>query len=206
VGTFNLRQRILIEDILARLKKEDPSAGLSLARLDEARGGAEPLFIKNLENLQGDERDVIFISCTFGPDRDGRVYQRFGPLANENGWRRLNVLITRAKKRVEVFTSMKPEDITSEPGQEGRMALRAYLEYAKTGRLPDRESAVRPPDSDFERAVAQAVKNLGYEVQCQVGVAGYFVDKEDLILTRSHKATEEVLSNVVDESSGSVTL
>jgi very-short-patch-repair endonuclease len=177
VGTFNLKQRILIEDILSRLVKEDPSAELSLRKLDKAHDGAEPLFIKNLENLQGDERDVIFISCTFGPDKDGRVYQRFGPLAYSNGWRRLNVLTTRAKKRVEVFTSMRAEDITATPGQEGRTALKEYLKYAETGALPDYGHPTgRPPDSDFERAVAQVVRNMGYEVQPQVGVAGYFVD------------------------------
>ena len=180
VGTFNLKQRILIEDMLAKLTKEDPSADLSLRKLNTAYGGMEPLFIKNLENLQGDQRDVIFISCTFGPDKEtGRVYQRFGPLVAKNGWRRLNVLITRAKKRVEVFTSMKAEDITLEPGrdQEGRKALKEYLKYAETGCLPDYGRATdKPPDSDFERAVAQVVRNLGYEVEPQVGVAGYFVD------------------------------
>lgn len=179
IGTFNLKQRILIEDMLAKLTKEDPSAELSLRNLNAACSGTEPLFIKNLENLQGDQRDVIFISCTFGPEKEtGRVYKRFGPLAAKNGWRRLNVLITRAKKRVEVFTSMKAEDITVEPGkdQEGRKAFKDYLKYAETGRLPDYERSVRPPDSDFERAVAQVVRNLGYEVKPQVGVAGYFVD------------------------------
>lgn len=177
VGTLNIKQRMLIEDMLTRFIREDPSAELSLEKLNEAHDGTEPLFIKNLENLQGDERDVIFISCTFGPDKDGRVYQRFGPLGYGDGWRRLNVLITRAKKRVEVFTSMRAEDITGEAGQEGRIALRDYLKYAETGVLPDYGYPdVRGPDSDFECAVAQVVRNLGYDVVPQVGVAGYFVD------------------------------
>lgn len=176
VGTLNIKQRMLIEDILARVIREDPSAELSLTKLNEAHDGTEPWFIKNLENLQGDERDVIFISCTFGPDKDGRVYQRFGPLAYGNGWRRLNVLATRAKKRVEVFTSMRPEDITGEAGQEGRIALRDYLKYAETGNLPDYGHPTGPPESDFECAVAQVVRNMGYKAVPQVGVAGYRVD------------------------------
>jgi len=178
VGTLNLRQRILIEDILARLIKKDPSAELSLAKLNEAHDGTEPLFIKNLENLQGDERDVIFISCTFGPDPEtGIVSMNFGPLVRENGWRRLNVLTTRAKKRVEVITSMKAEDIREESGKDSRIALRDYLKYAETGILPDYGRPTgRSPDSDFECAVAQVVRNMGYEAVPQVGVAGYFVD------------------------------
>jgi hypothetical protein len=74
-------------------------------------GGAEPLFIKNLENVQGDERDVIFISATYGPDAKGNQYQRFGPINGPNGHRRLNVLFTRAKKRVEVFSALDPDRI-----------------------------------------------------------------------------------------------
>jgi very-short-patch-repair endonuclease len=178
VGTFNLKQRELIEDCLARLLKEDPSAESSVAKLNKAHGGTEPLFIKNLENLQGDERDVIFISCTFGPDKEtGKVFQRFGPINGVNGPRRLNVLFTRAKKRIEVFSSMRAEDIQADPGYEGRVALKGFLKYAETGRLPDFAiSSKRPPDSDFEVAVGRVLRNLGHEIQPQVGVAGYFID------------------------------
>jgi len=178
VGTFNLKQRELIEDCLARLLKEDPSAESSMARLNKAHEGTEPLFIKNLENLQGDERDVVFISCTFGPDKEtGKVFQRFGPINGVNGPRRLNVLFTRAKKRIEVFSSMWAEDIQADPGYQGRVALKGFLKYAETGRLPDFAiSSKRPPDSDFEVAVGRVLRNLGHEIQPQVGVAGYFID------------------------------
>jgi len=190
VGTLNLKQRILIEDMLARFTKDDPTAESSLAKLNEAHEGTEPLFIKNLENLQGDQRDVIFVSCTFGPNKEtGKLSMHFGPIVQANGWRRLNVLITRAKKRVEVFTSMRPEDITAEPGQEGRLALREYLKYAETGQLPEL-TYVRPPDSDFELAVAQVVRNLGYQVEPQVGVAGYFVD---IGVRNPHRPAEYIL-------------
>ena len=178
VGTFNLIQRDLIEDRLAKLRKEDASVESAIAQLMKAHEGNEPLFIKNLENLQGDERDVIFISCTFGPDPvTGKVRQNFGPINSPNGRRRLNVLFTRAKKRMKVLSSMKPEDITVEPGREGRVALKGFLKYAETGKLPDYGQVTdRGPDSDFEIAVAKVLKSLGYEVKPQVGVAGYFVD------------------------------
>jgi len=177
VGTFNLKQRELIEDCLAQLLKEDPTAEASINELNKAHEGTEPLFIKNLENLQGDERDVIFISYTFGPDKDGQVYQRFGPINSANGPRRLNVLFTRAKKRMEVFSSLKPENILVEHGSEGRFILKGFLQYAMTGELPDYGIETNhPADSDFEVAVGRELVKNGYTIQPQVGVAGYFVD------------------------------
>jgi very-short-patch-repair endonuclease len=136
------------------------------------------MFVKNLENLQGDERDVIFISYTYGPDQpSGRVMQRFGPITHEFGWRRLNVLITRARERVEVFSSMAPRDILPEGKKLGVAAMRDYLQYARDGVLPSRSvDSGRPPDSAFEEAVAKLVESLGYRVKPQVGVAGYFID------------------------------
>lgn len=176
VGTFNISQRDLIEDCLASLLKENALAASCVEGMEE---GDEPLFIKNLENLQGDERDVIFISCTYGPDKNtNRVFQRFGPINLQHGWRRLNVLITRAKKRVEVFSSMRGSDvILTEKSSRGVSALKAYLEYAESGRHPDFGKITgREPDSDFEIAVANVLKQFGYKVQPQVGVAGFFVD------------------------------
>ena len=75
----------------------------ALAYQEKMNSGSEPFFVKNLENVQGDERDVIFISATYGPDARGNQYQRFGPINGANGHRRLNVLFTRAKKRTEVL-------------------------------------------------------------------------------------------------------
>ena len=178
VGTFNLKQREIIEDRLDRLAREDSTAELALEEFTRRHKDVEPLFIKNLENLQGDERDVIFISCTFGPDKDtGHVFQRFGPINGPNGWRRLNVLFTRAKKRMEVFSSMKHEDITIGPGAEGRIALRKFLKYAESGMLPDLgHTTERGPDSDFEVAVARVINGLGFQTELQVGVSGFFID------------------------------
>ncbi|MCP4650465.1 MAG: DUF4011 domain-containing protein [PVC group bacterium] len=193
VGTFNIRQKELIEDCLAKLVKEKPKYDRFLEKLNEANNGNEPLFIKNLENLQGDERDVIIISCTYGPDPEsGKVLRRFGPINMKNGPRRLNVLFTRAKKRMELFTSMMPEEISIDRGySEGALALKNFLQYAQTGYLPDFGTITdREPDSDFEIAVGKELKKLGYEIAYQVGVAGYFIDigvyhpenKEEFIL------------------------
>src|SRR6185295_5550468 len=112
VATFNADQRDLILHEIERLQKSD-SAFDRVLLAHEAEKVTEPFFVKNLENVQGDERDVVFISTTYGPDpTTGRVYQRFGPITSAKGWRRLNVIFTRAKKRVELFTSLRSDDVT----------------------------------------------------------------------------------------------
>jgi len=137
----------------------------------------ERLFVKNLENVQGDERDVIFISTVYGKDSSGNFYQRFGPINGAYGHRRLNVLFTRAKQQVRLFTSMKSADIrldaTSRPGVK---ALKNYLAYAKNGHLEGAELTGKKPDSEFEQWVIQMLEERGYEVVPQLGVAGYFID------------------------------
>src|SRR5439155_21984610 len=140
-------------------------------------GGAEPFFIKNLENVQGDERDVIFISVTYGPDRHGNIFQRFGPITGRNGHRRLNVLFTRAKRRVVVFSSLTADQVKVESGSSwGVRALKGYLAFAQTGTLGETEFSGREPDSDFEVEVAQSIRGAGYEVVAQLGVAGFYLD------------------------------
>jgi len=177
VAAMNREQADLIEDILERAMKENPWLE---KKIKESEVEQEPVFIKNLENVQGDERDVIFVSTTYGPDQEtGKVYQRFGPIGGDMGWRRMNVLFTRAKKRVDVFTSMKPADIIPSPGSSrGVQALKAYLEYAATGMLADYGCIhdERPPDSDFEISVANILNMYGYKTAAQVGVAGFFID------------------------------
>jgi len=176
VGTFNMKQRDVIRDCLDKLCEQDATARDAIDRLNE---NYDKLFIKNLENLQGDERDVIFISYTYGPDRDaGKVMNRFGPITGVYGWRRLNVLITRARRRVEVFTSMKSSDILGGPDRSlGVNAMKDYLEFARTGTLPDRGLYTgKAPDSPFEISVASVITRMGLKVVPQVGVAGYFID------------------------------
>jgi transcription elongation GreA/GreB family factor len=175
VVTLNQTQRELIEELLDKKLKTFEEGAEFMSRW-EAEGW--PFFIKNLENVQGDERDVIFISTTFGkaPGID-RPRQNFGPISRPDGWRRLNVLFTRSKRRIELFTSMDPGDIILDDKTPlGTKALRDYLDFAKRGVLATTDEGERDPDSDFEVAVANVVKALNYEVKPQLGVAGFFID------------------------------
>lgn len=177
VVTLNQTQRELIEDLLDKKLRSFPGASDYLDRHEQAGWG---FFVKNLENVQGDERDVIFVSTTFGKPPDGSaVRQTFGPINRPDGWRRLNVLFTRARRRIDLFTSMQPTDVVvDEKVSLGRKALREYLEYAQSGHLPSVRGITsgREADSDFEIAVSDALRNRGYETESQVGVAGYFID------------------------------
>ena len=190
VGAFNISQKELIEECLDRICRND---GAAREAVDKLSAQPEKLFIKNLKNLQGDQRDVIFISCTFGPDPETkRVFQRFGPINSENGWRRLNVMFTRAKKRMEVFSSMSPEDIIGGPGvKRGVNDFKRFLEYVKTGRIVDPGTITdRTPDSDFEMAVAKTVRSMGFQVRPQVGVAGFYID---VAVLRPNRTDEFIL-------------
>jgi very-short-patch-repair endonuclease len=173
IGTFSVAQRDCVRDRLEHWAANYPE-------LDEfMRGNADrdPLFVKNLENIQGDERDVIFISVGYGHDQDGRLTQQFGPIGRDGGERRLNVLITRARQRCVVFSSIVAEDIRTEGAPKpGIAAFREFLKLAKDGFKDLAEATARGFDSDFEESVAMAIKELGYEVHPQVGMAGFFVD------------------------------
>lgn len=175
VVTLNQTQRELIEELLDKKLKTFEEGAEFLGRW-EAEGW--PFFVKNLENVQGDERDVIFISTTFGKAAGtDKVRQNFGPISRPDGWRRLNVLFTRSKRRVELFTSMGPEDIiVDEKTPLGTKALRDYLDFAKRGVLVTTDEGVRDPDSDFEVSVANVISSMGYGVKPQLGVAGFFID------------------------------
>lgn len=175
VVTLNITQRDLIEEILNQKLKYHEEGESYTARWENE---GWPLFVKNLENVQGDERDVVFISTTFGRAQGTTVVrQNFGPISRPMGWRRLNVLFTRARKSLQIFSSMQPEDIViDENTPEGTRTLRNYLEYAARGVLVGPDITEREPDSDFEVVVADALKSKGYEVQSQLGVAGYFID------------------------------
>lgn len=176
VVTMSADQRLQIEGAIETLAKDDP---VFQEWLDKDSLRNESLFIKNLENVQGDERDVIFISMTYGPQEPGgKVYQRFGPINSDVGWRRLNVLFTRSKKRMHIFSSMGSDDIVaSATSKRGIQALRDFLSYCETGILhkTQRETG-RAPDSDFEVAVMNALEKEGFECIPQVGVAGFFID------------------------------
>ena len=137
----------------------------------------EPFFVKNLENVQGDERDFIFISTVYGPDENGNLMQRFGPINGAAGDRRLNVLFSRAKIGVTVFSSMSPDKIRVDDNTpRGTRLLKEYLQYAATGRLDAGDVGHQECDSDFEHFVKEHLEAKGYEVFCQIGVAGFRID------------------------------
>jgi superfamily I DNA and/or RNA helicase len=176
IGTFNSTQRDLIQELVDEREKESPIISNYISKWAKT---SEPFFIKNLENLQGDERDVIFISTTFGKDKEtGKVYQRFGPINSDIGWRRLNVLFTRSKQKMEIFTSMKSSDIIiSENSSRGVRALKSFLNYLEKGIISEApEITNRDFDSEFEISVYNILKDCGFDCVPQVGVAGYFID------------------------------
>jgi very-short-patch-repair endonuclease len=173
--TINQAQREYLTDEMDRLFARNPHADDYQKQWQDT---LEPFFVKNLENVQGDERDVIFISTVYGPEQHGgRVAQRFGPINASAGHRRLNVLFTRAKEKVVVFSSMQASDvIPTAMSRPGVGILKHYLEYALSGRIDSGMATGREPDSDFEVFVAERLRREGVEVVPQVGVAGYFID------------------------------
>ena len=172
VGAFSVSQRDIVLDELARLRRtQEGNEQFFSADLPE------PFFVKNLETIQGDERDVIFISVGYAKDSSGFMAMTFGPLSAQGGERRLNVLITRARRRCEVFSSITADDIdTNRAKGHGPHVFKEFLSYAETGNL----DVPKPPGheicSPFEEEVAKAVAANGYKLTTQVGVAGFFID------------------------------
>ncbi|MDC1191326.1 AAA domain-containing protein, partial [Candidatus Puniceispirillum sp.] len=135
------------------------------------------VFVKNLDNVQGDERDNIIISTVYGKDEDGNLFQRFPSVASKNGHRRLNVLITRAKNRVILITSLNANDVKlNDDAPMGKRIFRDYIEYAMTGKLEAGLDLRQEADSDFEISVGEILKDAGYQVTPQVGVKGFRID------------------------------
>ncbi len=176
VVAMSSKQREQIERAVDELCRENPQIEEAISKL---RAHEDPLFIMNLENVQGHERDVIFISFTYGPgEAGGRVFQRFGPINSDVGWRRLNVLFTRSRKRMHVFSSMHAEDVqVAESTKRGVKALRGFLHFAEKGNMEGVSVYTgKAPDSDFEVSVIEALEKEGFSCEPQVGVAGFFID------------------------------
>lgn len=172
VATFSVAQRQAVLKELELLRRAHP-------QLEEffAPGGAEPFFVKNLENIQGDERDVIFISVGYGKTAEGYLAHAFGPLSGEGGERRLNVLISRAKMRCEVFANFTGADIDLERTRaRGVAALKLFLTFAETGHFGLGEVSGEDFDSEFEIDVCERLQSLGYDVKRQIGASGFRVD------------------------------
>ena len=176
VVTFSVAQQTLIEDLLedVRIKNTDIDSFFSAET-------AEPVFVKNLENVQGDERDVILFSICYGPDIHGKISMNFGPMNREGGERRLNVAITRARREVIVFSSLRYDQIDlSRTRARGVHDLKNFLEYSERGpsALSDTVSFNQEADFDspFEKAVYDALVDNGWAVHQQVGCAKYRID------------------------------
>ncbi|MGG1675922.1 DUF4011 domain-containing protein [Neobacillus sp. NRS-1170] len=182
VIAFSEAQATEIRDQIDSMRRNDPS----LERFFK-EGKHDEFFVKSLENVQGDERDVIFFSVGYGKAPDGSLHMNFGPLSKNGGERRLNVAITRAKYHVKLISSLLPQDIPLERTQSiGVHRLRDYMEMAMNGHLPVYKSSniVKMYDSPFEEDVYDVLVDMGYEVHTQVGASGY---KIDLAVVDPHK-------------------
>jgi hypothetical protein len=174
VVTFSSAQRNLITELLELARRQD-------VVLDEflREGKSEDFFVKNIENVQGDERDVILVSVGYGPTVAGGplTNMSFGPVNSDGGERRLNVLFTRARLRCEIFASFDPSAMdTSRVSREGPKILKRFLEFAQSGTLSDAEITDDEADSPFEEDVADTIRALGFTADHQVGSAGFKID------------------------------
>ena len=172
IVTFSTAQQSVVEDIL--------NAQLAKNRLESAANAREePIFVKNLENVQGDERDVILFSVGYGPDRAGRLSLNFGPLNQNAGWRRLNVAASRARAEMVVFSSMTSAMIDlGKTNAKGVSGLKAFLEFADKGRtmLAARAEDVRRTDKAIGYYLARELEAAGYECRYELGVSGFKID------------------------------
>jgi hypothetical protein len=175
VVTFSVAQAKAVDEAIreARVSRRD------LDRfLDDTDDRLNCFFIRALEQVQGDERDVIIFSVGYGPDEAGKISNNFGAMNKDKGWRRLNVGITRARQRVEVFASMHAGEISAS-SNENVEYFRAYLDYAEKGpqtlAVPYSSTGL-DPESPFEESVLAAIRTWGYIVEPQVGAAGFRID------------------------------
>ena len=174
VIALTFAQQELIEELFEMRVVSDPAVA---AAHDRMQTSAEPLFIKYLGRVQGDERDVIFISSTYGADAHGNMPRRFGRISGPSGHRYVNVLSTRARKRTEVFCSLEPDLIPAEPGSPlGLLAFKQYLSAARDGALGAAVDPDAQPSTNFAQAVGAVLTQKGFDVAAKVGVAGMFVD------------------------------
>jgi very-short-patch-repair endonuclease len=174
--TFSQAQQHAIEDALEKAGEDDPT---NRAFFSESRPTAERVFVKNLESVQGDERDVIILSVGYGKDVDGRLSYNFGPLNRSGGGRRLNVAVTRAKSEMIVVSSIDDHDLDASKCSEGGPKLvRLYLEYARLGGSLQGVTTYtgRGVDSPFEEDARLVLSSAGHKVHLQVGASGYRID------------------------------
>ncbi len=175
IVTFSAVQQKLIDDLLTKAFEAHPE-------YEEAdRESEEPVFVKNLENVQGDERDIILFSVGYGPDKDGKVSMNFGPLNRDGGWRRLNVAVTRARKEMKIFAALKPSQIDeTKTKAQGVKDLKAFLEYASRNEGSVSENSVCK--NVLADQIAENIKSA--ETKVSIGSSDFrmdigIVDKDD---------------------------
>ncbi len=191
VIAFSVAQQNLIEDVIQKRLDSD-------AELHEAAANMyEPIFIKNLENVQGDERDVILFSVGYGPDKNGKVSMNFGPLNNAGGERRLNVAVTRSRKEMIVYTSLKPSDIDLNRSKaRGVEGLKHFLEFAAGNALVhcDKNQQERN-DAVMAQQLAVAIQERGYVATANVGRSKF---KIDVAISRAEEPDKYVMGVLID--------
>jgi very-short-patch-repair endonuclease len=175
IVSFNAEQQGLIEDLLDAARRDDPTLEPFFAE-----DAAEPVLVKNLEGVQGEERDVMLFSLTYGPDATGRVSMNFGPLNQAGGERRLNVAVTRSRQSLVVFGSLRPEQIDlARTSAIGVAHLKRFLAFAEQGARAFAAASTGPlgdHESPFEAAVAERLTARGWVVHPQIGVSGFRID------------------------------
>lgn len=179
VVTFSQAQQALVENLIDEERRKYPEIENHFG--DEPPVEGEPVFVKNLENVQGDERDIILFSICYGMDEAGKLSMNFGPLNRDGGERRLNVAVTRAKHEVLVFSGLRGDQIDlTRTQRRGVRDLKYFLEYAERGPralvAATTGASLADADSEFERMVADRIRKAGYEVHHQVGCSGYRID------------------------------
>lgn len=173
VVTFSSVQQELIDDLMQEALHKEPELEQYCVNVEE------PLFIKNLENVQGDERDVILFSVGYGPDANGKVAMNFGPLNQDGGWRRLNVAISRSRKSMMIYSSFRPEKLDlSRTAAAGIVGLKGFLEFAARGKnaLYKNADTIKLRNSDVAKSIVARLKEAGYDADLDIGTSEYKVD------------------------------
>ena len=172
VITFNIKQQSYIEDLLEKTIKLSENEDLVTYNIPQE------VFVKNLENVQGDEADVILFSIGYGPDKDGKLTMNFGPLNRDGGWRRLNVAVSRSRKSMIIYSVLKPEQIRKDVTAEGVKNLKEFLSYAENRKTLTSSKTL----SNIEEVeclvedIAKAIEKMGYTVKCNIGNSEFKMD------------------------------
>lgn len=190
VVTFSQVQQELIDDLLQKLFQDYPE-------LEEfAMQNEEPIFIKNLENVQGDERDIILFSICYGPDEEGKIAMNFGPLNRDGGWRRLNVAVTRARYEMKVFSTLKGDQIDlNRTKSEGVKGLKEFLNFAEKGNYILQNNTTKSNKITLIDVIEKALKDNGLQVNKYIGTSNY---KVDLGIINPNNDKEYILGILVD--------